>query len=963
MPTLEARALKALDDCLDLGPGERARALATLRASDPALHARVLRLLDADALQGPLLRSPQDVLAGCAAPPDDGGRGDDDPRLGAVLGAWRIDAVIGAGGMGTVYRASRADGQYAQVVALKCVSSAVDSPVLAEAIRNERHALAMLEHPNIATLLDGGIDGAGCPWLAMQLVHGEPIDQWCDRRRLGIRARVELFVRLCDGLAYAHGKAALHADIKPSNILVDDGGRPVLLDFGLSSLATQDGAARRRRVAMTPDYTAPEVPADGYSVRSDLYALGAVLYRLLCGSWPPRGLAPAALAGTDAPPPPLPGELAREGGDAAAQRRGLGSARALARTLDGDLDTIAAACVAPDPDRRYASVAQLQDDLSRWLQRRPVSARAHDAGYRLRLFLRRNWLSTALATCGLLGLGLGIGLPYGFHLQAERHAEVARSMRRLFEDAFDLLTTGSVGQSPLMSQAMLRDAEARLRGSMAHGASEGPDARAYGLMLMALARSYTTLGDYRHATALAREAWRLGEGRADQAPALNALFARLLNEQSHYAQALHATDAGLAGIDAVPRADREMARLVLQVERARAQWGLARLEAASATLEEAMAGAEAIAARDPVPLAELLIQRGRWRELFMRHEEAMRDFERARKLAQVRAPIVADSARAQLAGTLNVLEQHERAIKVATTLLESRRRMLGEGHPETGRAWAVLGDAQFWAGQLDASLASMRRGERILRAALGPDHPEVAMAMMGIDAVHSQRGESDQAVAGARRVLAIVERAHGPRHPRTMSALGHLAATLAVRASATPGAVEPWHEIVSLFDRKVRAGRSQGLPMLSARMFLLKAKLRLGPLGAEDERELERLIAEMEQAHGPNSDSVRGARFTLLELYMQQERFAEARPMLEAMLREFEQAPDSLSAKGDRFNCHEALGDIAQAQGRLADARGHWRAAHDLGLAFAPGQTATLRVAGKLAALDAAPGTKIASTR
>src|SRR5690606_33256466 len=318
---------------------------------------------------------------------------------------------------------------------------------------------------------------------------------------------------------------------------------------------------------------------------------------------------------------------------------------------------------------------------------------------------------------------------------------------------------------------------------------------------------------------------------------------------------------------------------------------------------------------------------------------------------------------AQLAGTLNVLEQHERAIKVATTLLESRRRMLGEGHPETGRAWAVLGDAQFWAGQLDASLASMRRGERILRAALGPDHPEVAMAMMGIDAVHSQRGESGRGVAGARRVLAIVERAHGPRHPRTMSALGHLAATLAVRASATPGAVEPWHEIVSLFDRKVRAGRSQGLPMLSARMFLLKAKLRLGPLGAEDERELERLIAEMEQAHGPNSDSVRGARFTLLELYMQQERFAEARPMLEAMLREFEQAPDSLSAKGDRFNCHEALGDIAQAQGRRADARGHWRAAHALGRAFAPAQTATLRVAGKLAALDAGTGTKIASAR
>src|SRR5690606_5866992 len=136
----------------------------------------------------------------------------------------------------------------------------------------------------------------------------------------------------------------------------DDGGRPVLLDFGLSSLATPDGAARRRRVAMTPDYTAPEVPVDGYSVRSDIYALGAVLYRLLCGTWLPRGMAQAVVAGVEASPAPLPGELARRGSDAAARLRGLRSARALA----GDLDIIAAGCVAPDPDRRHQSVAQLR---------------------------------------------------------------------------------------------------------------------------------------------------------------------------------------------------------------------------------------------------------------------------------------------------------------------------------------------------------------------------------------------------------------------------------------------------------------------------------------------------------------------------------------------------------------------------------------------------------------------------
>ncbi len=945
MPSVEARALAAFDAYAELDPRRRAKALAELSAADPELHAELVRLLEADALRGPLLRSPQEILSGYEEPAAKA-RGDApaDGRIGSVLGPWRIEAAIGSGGMGTVYRASRADGQYSQVVALKCVGTEVDSPALAEAIRNERRTLALLEHPNIATLLDGGIDRDGYPWFAMQLVQGEPIDHWCDHRSLGLRERIELFMRLCDGLAYAHGKAALHSDIKPSNILVDEAGRPVLLDFGLSSLATQGRAARRRQVAMTFDYTAPEVPADGYSVRADIYALGAVLYQLLCGTWPMRGLPRA----TDAPSPPSPSRLALQGTADAARLRGLATPRALGRALSGDLDRIAARCVATDPEQRYSSVAQLRDDLSYWLQRRPISARRNDSSYRLRLFLRRNWLTTTLMACGLVGLGIGIGLLYGARMQAERHAEVARSMRRLFEDSFEMLTTGSLGQTPLMSRDMLHGAETQLRRSEA---ARAPEAGAYGLMLTALARSYTTLGDYRHAAELVAEARGLAGGRADQMAPIDAAFARLLNEQSHYPEAYRTAEAGLARIDEVPPPDRDMARLMLQVELARAQWGMARIHDAGATLAQAMAGAEAMAARDPTPLAELLIQRGQWRELFMRYEDAMHDFERARALAATRSPVVADGARAQLVAMLNVLEQHDRAVQTATALLESRRRLLGEDHPETGKAWVVLADSQFWSGQVDAALQSARRGEAILRAALGPGHPEVAEATMVIDGVYSQTGKSDEAVAGARRALAIMQQAHGPDHQRTLDAIGHLAATLAVKASETPEAKAPWQEVVSLFERQVRTGRRQGLPMLSARMFLVKAKLRIGQVDEGAEQELRQLIAALGKARGESSDAVRGARYTLLELYMQQDKLAPAQAMLEAMLREFDQAPDSLSAQGDRFNCHEALGDIAQAQGRLDAAREHWQQAHAIGMRMAPDQVSTARVAGKLAAL------------
>jgi serine/threonine-protein kinase len=948
MPTLEARALATFDAYAELDPRSRAKALERLRASDPALHARVVRLLEADALREPLLRSPQEILSACrpaagAAPADAAA----DRRVGTVLGAWRLDGVLGAGGMGTVYRASRVDGQYSQVVALKCAGTAVDSQVLADAIRNERRTLALLEHPNIATLLDGGIDADGHPWFAMQLVQGEPIDQWCDRRRLGIAERLELFDRLCDGLAYAHAKGALHSDIKPSNILVDAAGRPVLLDFGLSSLAAR-GSGRRARVAMTPEYTAPEVAAEGHSVASDVYALGVVLYRLLCGA-PPRRTAPLAM---DARAPRLASALALEAGPGVAQARGLATPAALARVLAGDLDAIALACVDADPAERPPSVERLRQDLRAWAQRRPVSVRAGGAGYRLRLFLRRHRTAAVATVLGVAVLAAGLALALDLRRQAARHAEAARAMRELLEDGFDVFTVSSLSRAPLLSRAMLADAEDRLERS---AAARDPEAHAGGLL--ALARSYTTLGDYAHATDLVRRAQRLGAGGPGQDVAAGIALAHLSNMQSRYAQGRDAALAGLRRVEALPAGEQDANRLALEVELARAQWGMARIAEARATLGRAMARAEALAPSDPEPLAALLIQRGQWHRLFSRYEDAMRDFERARALTLQRAPMVADDARFELAGTLNSLREHGRATRVARALLDSRQRRLGDRHPETGKAWVLLGSAQFWDGQIDAARGSVARGEAILRAALGPDHPEVARAMQVTAGMDSQAGRSDEAVATARRVLAIMRRAHGPAHQRTLDAMASLAATLAVRASEHPDDAAAWNEVASLFAAIVDAGRRQGLPMLTARMHLVKARMRIGQVDANAERELREVIAELAKIEGPLGDSVRSARFTLLEVYLQRGELDEARDMLVAMLGELDRAPESLSALGDRFNCHEALGDIALQRGHPADARGHWRQALAIGRRIAPEQVSTKRVEGKLAALAAGGGT------
>lgn len=935
----ESRAFELFDACVDLSPAARALRLEALRRSDPTLHADVLRLLVADALPEGALRSPQKILADCGLATRDEAAGD--PRIGSTLGAWRIEGLIGSGGMGRVYRAQRADGQYTQEVALKCVDVEASTPALAEVIRNERDMLAMLDHPNIATLLDGGVDADGCPWFAMQRVHGAAIDLWCDHRRLDLRARVGLFIVLCDGLRYAHEKGALHSDLKPSNVLVDDSGRPVLLDFGLSSLAARSHAGAGRMIAMTPGYCAPEVPARGYSVASDLYALGVVLRGLLCGV-AAETLDSMAPAEAEA----LPSALARRAPPDAAMARGLANAAALARALEGDLDSIVAACVAADPDRRTPSVAHLQADLRAWLEHRPVSTRPRTSAYRLRLFLRRHRIAVLASACVALAAGIGVAVGLRLYVAAADHAQDAQSMRRLFERSFDALTTGGLGQSPLMSMAMLRDAEASLRDIDAAGSES---AGASSLMLMALARSQATLGDYRHAMALLDEAQARSAGRDEQQAPLQAARAHLLNLASRHPQAHAAAQAGFAGLDAVSADERESTRLMLDIELARALWGMARIEEGRAALKQALERATAMAARDPRPLAALLIQHGQWQRLFSRLEAAQADFERAIELARERAPLIADEATIELVQTLKQRSEHARAVELATALLERRRRLLGEEHPETGKAWWVLGYAHFWNGDADSALGMAQRSVAILSAALGEEHPETVRASLAIGVIQAHRGKAAEAVSNARRALAIMQSVYGPDHAETLNAMGHLIATLAVTAPAPPHADAIWREVAELSARRVEIGMRQGLPMLSERMVSIKARMRLGTADAATRKELEEIIAALEEALGPNSDSVHNARFTLVEAEVRLGDERSARAELASILSSLSSAPVTMVTEVARINCLEKLGDLAWKAGESEIARGHWEQAHAISQRIEPGQSGLRRLESKLA--------------
>lgn len=318
------------------------------------------------------------------------------PRVGGRVGPYRIERELGRGGMGVVYVAVRDDDQYHKRVAIKVLNLSRDSEELLHRFQNERQILANLDHPNICRLLDGGVTRAGLPYFVMEYVRdARPIDDYSNRHELGVRPRLMLFLKACAAVQHAHRFLIVHRDLKPSNILVSEDGEVKLMDFGIAKnlLACLDGSFHSQTLElqpMTPAYASPEqVNGEPITTSSDVYSLGVVLYELLTGQHPFRR--------EEQPLPDLLSSicvLEAQRPSAAVLKRtepwGGESPRRLSKTLRGDLDWIILMALRKDPNRRYASVEQLADDVRRVLARRPVRARKDTLRYRAWKFMGRH---------------------------------------------------------------------------------------------------------------------------------------------------------------------------------------------------------------------------------------------------------------------------------------------------------------------------------------------------------------------------------------------------------------------------------------------------------------------------------------------------------------------------------------------------------------------------------------------
>ncbi|HEX9953071.1 MAG TPA: serine/threonine-protein kinase [Rubricoccaceae bacterium] len=511
---------------------EHADAEALLAATEPALAAEVRALLAADRTASDavladfgtlLVDASLDLIAGLDRGPDrDGGL-----APGTRVGPWMVEDEIGAGGMGVVYRARRADGIHEQAVALKVVRRGMDSVAVVRRFVQERAVLAGLDHPGIARLLDGGTAPDGRPYLVLDLVDGVPVTEWADGCRASVEARVAVFIQVCEAVAHAHRRLVVHRDLKPSNILVadaDEAGaapRVTLLDFGVAHLL--DAPADALTITgdgprpMTPGYAAPEQLAGApVTTATDVYALGVILYELLTGCRPPARLAgPALRAAPSRPstamePPRRTGTRAGGTGTGTGADRDSRDAVALAaardltpdrlqRRLRGDLDAIVMKALRPEPEARYASVDALADDLRRHLGGLPVAARDGSARYVAGRFVRRHRWSVAASLLAMALLAGGVAVVTAQNRRVVRERDKAEEIASVLETLFLDVDPGGPNGAPATLHDVLDAGAARVQ-----ALSDTPDAQAH--LLDVLARVYRALADYDRALPLHRAA-------------------------------------------------------------------------------------------------------------------------------------------------------------------------------------------------------------------------------------------------------------------------------------------------------------------------------------------------------------------------------------------------------------------------------------------------------------------------
>ncbi len=667
------------------------------------------------------------------------------------IGPYRLLQKLGEGGMGQVWLAEQTAPVRRQV-ALKLIKVGMYDEGVLKRFQSERQSLAIMDHPSIAKVFDAGTTPDGQPYFVMEYVPGVAITEYCDEKRLRIRERLELFIKVCEGVQHAHQKAIIHRDLKPANILVvevDGKPMPRIIDFGLAkatgpqltgeSMFTQVGS-----FVGTPGYMSPEQAGStsgDVDTRTDVYSLGVVLYVLLAGSPPfdpkqwqkkPFYEVMRQLREEDAPRPSTKIEMEKESSVATAECRGL-QPKQLVNLLHGDLDWLVMKAMEKEPDRRYGTPSELAADIQRYLHNEPLVARPASAGYRLQKYVRRHRIGVAFAGVLLLLL-VSVAVMQAVQVRrVTRERDRATRITDFMKGMFKVSDPSEARGNSITAREILDNGSKQIE----TGLASDPETQAQ--LMDVMGEVYESLGLYPRAQPLYEHALdierRVHGPRNPETLQLADDLAWLLTDQGHYAEA-----------EKLNRETLNTRRQVLGPEH-------------PDTL---------ISMRH---LAEALDQEGHYADAEKLLREAL-DIQR-----RVLGPDHRDTLMTinNLANTLTGEGRYAEAEKMERELLDIRRRVLGPEHPDTLLAIGLLATTLGSEGRSAEEEKLERELLDIQRRVLGPEHPRTLTTISNLATTLGSEGRSAEEEKLERELLDIQRRVLGPEHPGTLTTISSLA--------------------------------------------------------------------------------------------------------------------------------------------------------------------------------------------
>tara|TARA_R110002049_G_scaffold18884_4_gene71667 strand:- start:750 stop:3416 length:2667 start_codon:yes stop_codon:yes gene_type:complete len=781
-----------------LAPGERSLYLDTACSGDDELRRYLEDLLNANPeIEQAIERTIVDTAT--RAFQDDFSHAEQ--MRGEMIGPYRVQRLIGSGGMGMVYLAERADEQYDQQVAIKLGRHRLVDPQTQLRLRTERQFLADLDHPNIARLLDGGTTPEGIPYLVMEYIDGEQIDIYCDRNRLSVADRLRLFQTICGAVHYAHQNLIIHRDIKASNILVTADGTPKLLDFGIAKLsdtqgAATDGLTREGAVIMTPENAAPEqLSRQPVTTATDTYALGLLLYTLLTGyrAFPMDDLAPAEFARIicqqDVIRPSqrlqLEAGTAKDSGDpgALAQAQQVGpdrrsSLERLQRQLRGDLDIIVQTTLRKEPARRYRSASALADDIGLHLRSMPIVARADSWRYRTGKFLRRHYAAVGVATAVVIMLIAFTVLLSLQNQEISRERDNAQAVTKILEDTFMAGDPVQARGLEVTAKEILAAGADRIRDDL------GSKPEVQSALLGTIGRVYNNLSELPKAREMLERALELHreiDGDTDLKTAAAMVdLAQVLVRTADYDRAREMLLAALAiyeqqvGVTAPEVAENYF--VLAEVELATGS-----LDIAESNVGQSINIYSQLGSDYEIELAEAY-------NLLARTRQVRGDLDATEELLNKAIGIVAGSEgpshplMAYYLQSLGVLQRSQGKLTAAEDTFkraaEATRRILGEEHDLLAATLIDQGMVMHAKGNLAGAEVVMREALQLDHDSRGESHPRVGFDLTVLGMVLHDAGKLEEAANSLRRALSIFEDSLDANHQYTASALTELGAVL-----------------------------------------------------------------------------------------------------------------------------------------------------------------------------------------